>query len=307
MMSPEAQLIENGMYKSMEHMTPAHLEGMEFDRKDLPCDMWGVAIMVLTRDLAEILNCVDVCSHLTRFIYAFGCVVLNLALQLSILAWVNMYVVGESVWTIQGNYAQFHREVFDKHGNFNSTAWEHWKGPRDDLCGAVLTKGVFLGVILFLWIGRMLGEFKTCVRLHGDMHALPNAPSGTTIQQLIVEREEEFHIIALTCSMRLLLFMLVIIPKIFICIILGLIGLQWLTATESFEDLILNALALEFVIGIDEQILEFFLPKRCTTNVEATKFAYPSSGPKTQQEKMHAVMHDYRRNIFYFIDRKSVV
>merc|ERR1719443_2686081 len=65
-MSPEAQLIEAGMYKSMEHMSPAHLEGMEFDRKDLPCDMWGVAIMVLTRDLAEILNCVDACSHLTR-------------------------------------------------------------------------------------------------------------------------------------------------------------------------------------------------------------------------------------------------
>ena len=29
----------------------------------------------------------------------------------------------------------------------------------------------------------------------------------------------------------------------------------------------------EFVIGIDEQILEYFLPVRCTVNLEATKFA----------------------------------
>ena len=65
----------------------------------------------------------------------------------------------------------------------------------------------------------------------------------------------------------------VVIPKFIICILLTVIGLQWLTATEGFAALILNALLLEFIVDVDENILKFFLPKRCATALEATKFA----------------------------------
>jgi len=226
---------------------------------------------------------------------------MNLILQISILLWVKLYVVGESVWNIQGNYAQFHHDIFDKAGRFKDKAWVEWDGPRDELCGAVLTKQVFLGFILFLWIGRMLGELKTCMRLWNDLSALPSVPGEASISNTVLERNGQHEIIGLTCFTRMMLYLFTLIPKFCIAVLLLLIGLQWLTATENFADLILNALALEFVIGIDEQILEFFLPQRCRGNLKATKFAYPSSGPQNDQQQLQAMVKDYRRNIFYFI------
>jgi len=293
-------LEDSGVWKSLEHMSEGQLDGLDFDYKSLPLDMWGVAIMTLTVDMAEIMRGKHLLSHLTRFLYALGCVVMNLGLQTSILLWVSKYVVGESLWTIQGNYAAFHTDVFDKHGNFEQGKWINWEGPRDELCGAVLTKRVFLGCILFLWIGRMLGEFKATKRLYDDISSLPSVPADAYLHHTILPRNDQVEIIGMTCGTRFVLYVLVVIPKMAICCLLMVIGCTWLTATESFADLILNALALEFVIGIDEQILEFFLPKRATTTVEKTKFSYPSKGPPTDEEELHAMVADYRRNIIYF-------
>lgn len=301
-LSPAEQLLEDGAYKSEEHMHLSQLEGLDFDFYPLPCDMWGVAIMVLSMDVAELSEGQNVNSHLTRFLYALGCVLLNLVMQLSILRWVYMYVVGDSVFGIQGNYAQFHRDVFSNTTNeFNTKAWVNWDGDHDSLCGAVLTKGVFLGVILFLWVGRMTGEWKSCIRLSGAITQLPTMPSGATLSKSIVRRNDENHIIAMTCGTRFMLFCLVIVPKMFICIVLAFIGLQWLTSTQNFSDLILNVMALEFIVNIDEQILQSFLPARCTKNLDITRFAYPATSVKTRAEQMAAVQKDYWRNIWYFL------
>lgn len=290
-----------GCYNSLDDMKEERLEGLEFEYKSLPKDMWGVAIMTLTRDTAELQNGHDISAHALRFTYAMSMVALNVALQLSILAWVYKYVVGESIFQIQDNYAKFHREVFDSAGRFKEKTWIEWDGPRDSLCSAVLTKKLFLGAVLFLWMGRMIGEFKSVVRLAQDLHALPSVPAGATLSDTILERNDQTEIIAMTRCSRFILYLVVILPKLAINFALAFIGLQWLTSTENFADLILNALALEFVIGIDEQILEFFLPKRCGSTLESTKFAYPSKGQQKPDQELAAMVWDYLRNIAYFV------
>ena len=59
---------------------------MEFDYKDLPTDMWGVAIMTLTRDLADIMAGGEhIGPHITRCVYAMCMVAMNMALQVATL------------------------------------------------------------------------------------------------------------------------------------------------------------------------------------------------------------------------------
>lgn len=120
------------------------------------------------------------------------------------------------------------------------------------------------------------------------------------LSDTVLERSDQTEIIGLTCLSRSMLYLMVVLPKLAINLILAGIGLQWLTSTENFADLILNALALEFVIGIDEQILEFFLPARCSKSLESTKFAYPSAGSKSQDDELKGMVSDYIRNIVYF-------
>merc|ERR1719503_246240 len=100
---------------------------------------------------------------------------------------------------------------------------------------------------------------------------------------------------------RVLIFLTVLVPKVTVCLLLAVLGSQWLTATLSFSDLILNALALEFIIGIDENILEFFLPVRIKTRLNSTKFAYPAKDAQTTEQATKAAVDDYVRNITYFV------
>lgn len=299
-------LCERGNYKQVAHMSPESLEEMEFDHKDLTEDMWGIAVMLVTREVAETSERGFKGDCAIRICYATICVVLNLVLQLFLLKWVNEYIVGNSVWILQGQYAQFHREIFNDKGEFQDHSWMKWEGPRGELCDAVINKKLFLSGILFLWIGRMLGEFKTCHRMTREIWSLPSAPSGAHSGHCLIEGRKAAggaitEVIAMTTLTRVLIYVVVLVPKVTVCLLLAVLGSQWLTATLSFSDLILNALALEFIIGIDENILEFFLPARIKERLGSTKFAYPTKEPHTPEQADRALVDDYTRNLLYFV------
>merc|ERR1711879_452680 len=67
-------------------------------------------------------------------------------------------------------------------------------------------------------------------------------------------RRSEDQIIAEAASLKVkaLVFGVILIPKAFIAIVLWWLGCCWLTATNSFESLVLNAAALAFVTNMDE-------------------------------------------------------
>jgi len=52
----------------------------------------------------------------------------------------------------------------------------------------------------------------------------------------------------------------IFIPKFVICLFLTTTGCLWLLSTESIGDLILNSLALAFVVQVDELIAQVFFP-----------------------------------------------
>jgi hypothetical protein len=296
-------------YERLNDMSGDNLKGVLYDYEDLPEDMWGMTILVLTRDVAEIEAGDNVGFHYVRAIYVAICGLLNLVLQLAVLAWVDAYIMGNSVWVLQLQYAKFHSEVFTAEGKFKPDVWHKWDGPREELCGAVINKKLFLGGILFLWVGRMLGEFKDNQRLARTIWKLPSAPPGARMKHCVLDNRKpaegedkpENEIIALTCCIRFLVFIVVIIPKFCICIILAGLGAHWLSATTCFSDLILNALALEFIIDIDANILDFFLPRRLKTRADATKFSFPRNLDETSEEKEATRQFDYIRNAIYFV------
>merc|ERR1712032_1664195 len=74
-----------------------------------------------------------------------------------------------------------------------------------------------------------------------------------------VESEQQ-TIIALTQQTRSMLFVLVCLPKIIISGALLFLGYAWLSATTSFESLVMNTVSMEFVLRIDELFYATFLP-----------------------------------------------
>jgi hypothetical protein len=254
-------------YNSLRRASKEMLEGpteTETSFRPVPQDMWGITLVEIVSDLADVTN-LSLAKGLRLFfsVVAMG---INLWLQFCILYYVNQFIVGQAVHTTQSNYKQFRKEVFHEDGTFDSGAWKEWKGPYMELCNMAVSKVGFTFAIVFLWSGRMIGEVRTVERLHRDVHSIEKLPPTKKASDMVEEirndaGEDEYHIVHLATWTRVLIYVLVIIPKCLIACILMFIGCRWLAATESFADLILNALALEFVIDIDEFMYEKFAPE----------------------------------------------
>jgi len=105
-------------------------------------------------------------------------------------------------------------------------------------------------------------------------------------------------LIALTRLARAGIYSTVILPKLVIAVLLWYIGCRWLAATQSFSDLILNALSLEFIINIDELVYDNFAPRSLKDWLGSTKILHLVAEPDSQT---HAVAGRYIKHLVYVI------
>jgi len=252
--------------------------------RDLPADIYGLAIAVSVVDLPEVITCRATKAQTAGVLFGFTALSVNLWLQGLILYYVNHYIVQGAVHEAQENYAEFHRKVFDEDGNFLHGVWQTYDTDKyAALCNMAVSKLYFSCGIVFLWTARMLAEVKQSLHLMHDLYCIPQLPLSATAKQMVYQVKdgdeiERFEILALNRMVRIMLTVLIALPKIGVAFILMLSGCRWLAATQSFGDLILNALALEFVIGIDELMFEAFTPEQTRSFIEQTKIAYPREG-----------------------------
>ncbi|CAK8990436.1 unnamed protein product [Durusdinium trenchii] len=249
---------------------------------DLPQDIYGVAIAAAIGDLSVIMHGQNVKKvNFARLIFGIVTLAVNLWLQLFILYYVNHYIVQNAVHDAQENYAQFHREVFSEDGEFVQEKWDNWNnGPYMELCNMAVSKLSFSAGIVFLWCARMLNEVRDSWQLAHDMFSIENLPAEAKPHEMLYEVLDDsgetlrVEIVAVSWQARFIVSILVLLPKIVVATLLTYIGCRWLAATQSFGDLILNALALEFVIGIDDLMHEAFTPLDVRQFIELTKFAH---------------------------------
>eukprot|EP00435_Cladocopium_sp_Y103_P066348 s42_g28.t1 len=205
--------------------------------------------------------------NVVRFVFGLLTLLLNLWLQLFILWNVNHYIVQNAVHDAQENYARFHHEVFDKDGVFSQEKWDNWNnGPYMELCNMAVSKLSFSAGIVFLWSARMLNEVRDSWHLAHDLFAIESLPLGAKPHDMLHEVKDDSGE-----TLRVEIVAVNGMARIIVAMLLTYIGCRWLAATQSFGDLILNALALEFVIGIDDLMYEAFTPLDVRQFIEQTK------------------------------------
>merc|ERR1712176_1299685 len=77
-------------------------------------------------------------------------------------------------------------------------------------------------------------------------------------------------------------------------------GMIWLSATESFSELILNSLALGFVITIDDRLFCALLPEQFREDMLKVKIRYPKE-QQTLDEDVEEDVKDWITPTFFFI------
>jgi hypothetical protein len=201
--------------------------------------------------------------------------IVNYFLQGALLLWSNFFVVNPSVRTIQNLYGEYHREVYDAVGldehKFNQAKWEAFdEGKKVKICQVPLSHPAFTLMIVWLWAMVMTSEFRETYHLFTDVHSIEGTRSLNRV--ITINKESGNRIKRLTPLLRAAIYILVVVPKFCLNVGLFVIGTRWLVATPDFAGLILNALALGFIIDVDELLHGTFVPKKMQATVEMTKF-----------------------------------
>merc|ERR1719401_2880047 len=154
----------------------------------------------------------------------------------------------------------------------------------------------------------MVIEFRSNATLLINIFKVPACPNKhpeLMIQGSGGNEENEYDsdkllIVGLTPFVRILVFVFILIPKFFIGFFLMMLGMTWLSATESFSELMLNSLALEFVIRIDDHLFKALLPETYRQDMQKAMLNIPKFR-KTLQEEISSETEQWRTSTFYFV------
>ncbi|CAE6962141.1 unnamed protein product [Symbiodinium sp. CCMP2592] len=114
---------------------------------------------------------------------------------------------------------------------------------------------------IIMWVLTMMAEYRRCCEQGLALWHLPTLKRGDPAV-LITEDGEQDEILGIYRVLRLLAFATLIIPRLFVTICLCLVGCQYLAQTASLHDIVLNAVALAFVLDVDELLAQVLFTER---------------------------------------------
>lgn len=228
--------------------------------------------------------------------------ILNIVAQAYVLEAVNTYISWPSVMRVRRIYSNFHRYAFDEDGNFDQEAFENLDEEElHMLCQFPMSQARFFWAILAIWFGFAFTDIMETWFFMSCWYNLPSpakkecqaqptndSPLSAGYRQTgetggEVQYDDDGEALIVTSASRkvkVIVFCLVLLPKLVIAVLLWWIGARWLMSTTSFEGLILNGVALAFILELDEVCFKALLPPSLMSEIEQIQFRrddFPSS------------------------------
>mmetsp|Transcript_41124 Transcript_41124/g.95259 ORF Transcript_41124/g.95259 Transcript_41124/m.95259 type:complete len:396 (+) Transcript_41124:139-1326(+) len=302
-----------GVSRPRQHLLSPLADGEEGEEAveefDIPEDAYGAATLAIVRDFQEAALGSGVCLNMMTGLSSLMLNVVNLTLQFMITVFLHLYVVSPKVNMVQTLYRDYHAEVFDQHGQFQRVKWKKFDRQLE-ICQIAVTNEGFYITSLFLWWTSMMKELRTTWRLFVNISSVPGCArgpdmlkvshsDGDTFGDAVEVKAAQVHIVALTAYVRWCLYLFVVLPKLIICLALLWLGSQWLSATNQFEDLIMNAVAMTFVTHIDEMLYDVLLPGKYREEVAAINFVIPAARGTPREVRNREIARGFMRSGVY--------
>lgn len=291
-----------------EELEVEHIHG---ENTPLDEDTFGMAFCSLTRDshfLAEGFQW----PRCGRLMTTLLLLVFTISLQIAILVSTKKYVSAKGVHDIRKAYGLFEETVYQCHGpdgkgDLNETVcmetkYGHVRGRRDarppldvqrsrlhtmtdddqgDVCRIPLSQPLFFYLILLIWTLTCFSELRKSLTLSMEICRLKTVKSMSDALDRTTEEEGsgEAVIIGLTCAVKIFMLFLLVV-RVCITVYLLWVGCRWLLSTNRFADLILNAIALEFILLLKELVHATLVPARNAIELSKTTLKLAKSDEK---------------------------
>lgn len=300
-------------------------KGNVIESIDLPEDAYGASMFAIIYDARELMSETDHDAkpwwlNMYRLVYVMLVLLVNYMFQFLMLFWIFTYIVQPAVADVQRVYDQYHAEFFSVEGEFMHEVW-NGRTTFDDarykrnLCHVVFSRFTFLWFVLILWMTQMVIELRNNMTLTADLFHIAHCPNdkaegmiqgtGGGLDETDAD-DDELHVVSLTPIVRWTIVFSIVIPKLLIGFSLTVMGMMWLSSTQSFSDLILNSLALEFVVRIDDNLYSALIPEHFKTDMGRVKLVYEKK-QKTLTEEIHDDWVEWRTATIWLVVIPSFV
>lgn len=274
----------------------------------LDSDIYGATMFTILYDLIDLVGRkdFDLLPNYVNFARLFLILLMlvgNYILQIGLTAAVMKYITNPAVHSVQTLYREYHQQCWKSEGHFDEDSWNAFDG-KDALCQLPVTNVPFSFSILCLWVLLVLQELKKVEQMIRHLHAVDQVETLVDMFRLcenpgtLEAAVGEIVIQGFTTPIRLAIYLLIVIPKAAISVYLLVVGLIWLFSTPNYAELILNGLALAFIIGIDELIYETVLPLPLKHQMENTRIIKRAKAQTSVADFQHdhwtAVLRSYR-------------
>jgi hypothetical protein len=265
-------------------------EADDWPREQLPSNIYGFAIGTMIQDAAYVeQNPSRSCyKRLLRIISGFALCWAMFALQSLLILETKRLVTPREVKNARAVYGQYEYTMYTDNqgmrhtfntsngfargikGNFNASNWARMSDKdKIKVCNLPLSQPIFCFSILFIWVLTVLMHmrvlFNTTTRI---LCALDTCASMK--DALRKQSETEVIVVALPCWMKTTIVLGMQLPRVFMNSLLAWLGCRYLVATVEFGDLLLNAVALEFVLNLPILMYEAMVPHSSKLIVQQT-------------------------------------
>lgn len=148
------------------------------------------------------------------------------------------------------------------------------------ICQMPFSNDIFLLTILFIWTLSCVVDLRRGLCMLIDFTiTMPVAPlkDATLIATAEDGEAPDVTIVGIPLGMRAFLTAVIFLPRLILDFVILCLGCRWLVATSDMGDLILNAVALEFLLVLNSLVLQALVPAHGVGGLERTKVLSSSS------------------------------
>jgi len=244
--------------------------------------------------------------HLARLSMVLSLVIFTIVLQGYLTLETKLLVTPNAVREIREAYGDFETVMYDGHTNL--TAFGNARGVKGYLnlenvnkmdqdemqaiCTSPLAQPLFMSVILFIWVVTCFQYLRQILSFSYRLAMVPNTHSMKGRGVLKAEKDAcgnrtgRHVVIRTTCTVKIAMILFVQVPNFIMNLFLLWLGCRWLIATLGFGEVLLNAIALEFVLNLHVILYTAIVPATMQTNLSSYLIDQPVRSEKPSVANM---------------------
>lgn len=279
-------------------------------RREIDEDIYGMLIATLVLDTTTIArerasNNKVAGARWARILVSSMFLAITIMFQAFMLAQIAGITNGQAVRGMQQAYNQYEIHMYNGHtaqlapdvirgipGHYNVSLFPTLSDSlKTEICRMPLSRIDLLMGILIIWTFAAIIEFKaalacmlnfvigmpTLQSMEEAMRFEGNKRGNGFLSSSKDEGEAVQTIVGLTSKVKCVILVFIVVPRVSMVVTLTWLGCRWLTSTNDFGDLILDAVALEFVLLLKNLLYSALAPYQSKLDIRRT-FVAPLRG-----------------------------